>query len=114
MSLGFKRLILIIAHSSTTYSVARQQCKGKQLLHFHGNNEHFRIVDSYSNADNKNGTYYCVAMATVVTRTRHDVMLHTHIVWPVGKKCLLLSYSDLHANYTQHYIALRLSNEEGP
>jgi len=34
------------------------------------------IVDShiYSN-NNKKGTYYCPSMATMVTRTRHDMTL---------------------------------------
>jgi hypothetical protein len=41
-----ENLITYIVDGSTEYSVARQQCRVKSLLHFHGNTEHFYIVDS--------------------------------------------------------------------
>jgi hypothetical protein len=45
------------------YFVARKHCKGNQLLHFHGNTEHFYIADNYMLVNNNTkGTYYCVSI----------------------------------------------------
>ena len=55
------------------YFAALQQCKGKLLLHFHGNNEHFCIADSDIHVKNKQRTYWSVSMATMDKRMRHNV-----------------------------------------
>jgi len=38
--------ILYILHRSTKYFVDRQQCKGKLVLRFNGNNQQLSITDS--------------------------------------------------------------------
>jgi len=49
------------------------------MVHFYENTEHFHAAESYSCANNQKGrTYYCVYMATTVTRTHHCVTLHVH------------------------------------
>jgi hypothetical protein len=66
--------------SSTKYLVDRQQCKGEQVLHLHGNTEHFDTVDSHTYAiKNINGMSCCVSMANVVTRMRHNVTCYVRV-----------------------------------
>ena len=55
-----------------------QQCKGNHLLHFHGNNKHFYIVDRHMYDNNKKGTHCCSSMSTMVTQMCHNVMSYTH------------------------------------
>lgn len=57
------------------YFVARQECKGNPLFHFHGNNKHFYIVDSYTYGDNKKEKESLILMATMFRQTRNNVML---------------------------------------
>ena len=64
----------------------RQQCEGKPLLHFYGNLEDFNTFYIYiKTKNNKREKYCCGSMATMVTRTRHDVTLYLY--------CLLCSLS---------------------
>jgi hypothetical protein len=58
-------------HRSMKELVDRQQCNGNPFLHFHGN-----TVNCYIYLNNTNGKYCCISMATIITWTRHDVMLY--------------------------------------
>jgi hypothetical protein len=71
-----------VADNDATYIVARQQCRGHPLLHFHGNTEHFYIVDNYTLLNNsKRGTHCCVSITAVVTLKRHHVTAIRN-TWP--------------------------------
>jgi len=76
-----------IVKNNTKYISARQQCKVTTLLHFHGNNEHFNIVISYMYVTNNTKVKHCCFyMATVVTRTRRNIMLYVQLPVPVAAR----------------------------
>jgi hypothetical protein len=57
---------MYIVNSSTKYISARQQCKGKALLHILSNTEHFFIVISYTYVTNNTKvTHRCFYMETM-------------------------------------------------
>ena len=53
------------------YLVEREQCNGNPFLHLNGN-----TANCYMYLNNINGTYCCISMATIITRTLLDVMLY--------------------------------------
>jgi hypothetical protein len=54
------------------------QCNENHLLHFHGKNKHFYIVDRHMYYNNKKGMHCCSSMATMVAQMCHNVMLYIH------------------------------------
>jgi hypothetical protein len=59
-------------------------------LRFHGSTQRLCIVGSYKWVKNKKGTVCYLSMATVVTRTRHGVILQEH-----GLSCCMSRHSEL-------------------
>ena len=72
---GVKRLLLL--REVQTF-LSGQQCKGNHLLHFHGNNKNFYIVDRHMYDNNKKVTHCCSSMATMVTQMCNNVMWYLH------------------------------------
>ena len=56
-----------IADSSTKYSPAREQCRVKSLLRFHGNNEHIFYCWQLHVGQQYKGTYCCVSMEQMLS-----------------------------------------------
>ena len=86
--------------------------KGKPLLHFHGNNEHIFIADSYIYLkSNKKGTYFRVSMAIMVTRIRHIVTVQytVYLVMAVIIETFIKCYVNC---YVKHPAVLHRSIKE--
>ena len=51
------------------------------MLHFHINTEHFYVFDSYIYTRNhRSGKYFCFSVATMATRTLHNIKLYVHFL----------------------------------
>jgi hypothetical protein len=72
---------------------AQQKRRGQPFLQFHTITAHFYVVDSYISANNNNnnnnrkGTYCCISVDTVVTRTRRNVTcMYTVCLVPINSQ----------------------------
>jgi len=84
-----------IADSSKKYSVARHHVQRKPTVQFPWKRWTLYITDSYIYANNKDGTYCCASMTTMVTRTRHNVTLYLHCL------VLFVTLTDGHSRHNK-------------
>ena len=84
-----------ITDSSKKYSVARHHVQRKPIRQCPWKQWTLYTVDSYIYANNKDGTYCCASVTTMVTRTRHYITLYSHCL------VLFVTLTDGHSRHSK-------------